>query len=354
MSFRQIILAIGALATCACTHGGETATAEAVDAGRCEEAARHVGLGTLERSAAKAQELGGTATSYGVAAAGYTADVVITGSTGIVSLLVFCPLTAAQLASCASGHCFLGDVSGSCFDDPLRLVPESDEKAEGPTIGPGLGAKALTATSSWRANPGSVTLAEDMRRVAACYERRDRRDDLIKANIQLQQIHTAKLYDQLPSAHRREVDRAIARVRARLDVVAPGYQVEAERQQQELARRSLKQEAPALWHDLSSGNLWRLQTAPVASAAVATKLCAGIASQDGQLWQLPSRGDIDKALRQGLSDTAKNPEFAAKLQGSPRRAFVRAGDDFVLVNLTSGESSHASATDAAEALLCLR
>jgi hypothetical protein len=343
-----------ALAIAACTHDGKSQVSEVVGSGRCEEAARLVGHGQLEQAAAKTQELGGTATSYGIAAAGYTADVIITGTAGIVSLVVFCPLTVAQLAACASGHCIIGDPGAACFSDPWEHLPKSDSKGNAKAIGPGLGSKALTATAGWRENPGIAALAEDMRQVAACYERRDRRDDLIKANVQLRQIHVAQLYDRLAPERRQNVDRDIARVRARLEAVAPGYQAEVERQQRELALKSYAQEAPALWRDLTSGIVWRLQTAPVPSAALAAKVCEGTSTEGGQVWQLPNRADVEKAIKHGLLDGTKNPEFAGKLRGPVRRAFVRTGEGHAVVELTSGEFTARDATEGAQALLCMQ
>src|SRR5262249_26083925 len=100
---------VAVLVTWACARQHDSRVAEVVDGGDCEAAAREVGEG---QSAAATvidgvRQAGGTTASYGLAAAGYTADVVITGTVGIVAVTVFCPVFIAEIAACAAskGQC---------------------------------------------------------------------------------------------------------------------------------------------------------------------------------------------------------------------------------------------------------
>lgn len=341
----------------ACTTKQGASLQESVREGKCEEAAER--LTRLDASAGQkilegAQEVGGATASYGVAAVGYTADVVVTGAAGIVSVAVYCPLVLMQIAACsvANGGC---DVyAGTCYDNPWDHLPEAKTKGDGPNIGPGLGSKGLTTTATWRESPSAIAMVAGMREVAACYERRDTRDGLVKASLQLQQIHSAHLYESISTPKRQAVDQDIGRVRARLEAVAPGYHAEVQRQQKALAQAVFAQQAPVIWRDLETGTTWRLQLAPVTDGAQARSVCEGASAEPGQSWHLPSLADVAKARAHGLMDSSKNPAIA-KARSAKVRVFVHEGSEsYAKVDLATGAVGGGEGQSERLGLLCMQ
>jgi hypothetical protein len=336
-----------------CTDSPESRVAEVVKTGDCEGAAKQISRDdTIAGNFVDGvREASGSTASYGITAAGYTADVVITGTVGIIAVTAFCPVFIAEIAACAASKGACGSrATLGCFGDPFDHLPSADDKGSGrqrapasggaggrpPSIGPGLGSKAYAGTEAWREDTQSVALVHQMRAVAGCYERRDTRDDLIKASLQLTQVHESRLYDRIGRKERDAVDGDLDRVKTRLSLVDPEYQRELDRKNRELAQSVMSQQAPVLWRDMHTGSMWRFQPAVVKDGEHAKVVCDGAAASGYQLWQMPTRADAASAVKHGIVDPKMNAAFAeARAHG--RRAFVRDGGRFAAVDLTTGD-----------------
>jgi len=354
-----------------CSEHRSTELDDMVGSGDCERAAQSVAAGADSETKVvdRVQTISGTAASYGLATAGYTADVMVVASAGVIAVVVLCPVTLLGIAACTSARSGCGAIGHMvCFDNPGRFVPgvqdsnartDTTHPNDAPTFGLGLGSGAYWQTEGWREEPGMLSLSRKLRKVATCYEAQDTRESLVKASVQLQQIHESHLYDHIGSTERGQVDRDIGRVYARLRLIDPGYQAQVNRTQHELAVKVLSQQTPALWRDLETGSTWRFQLASLKDGKQAKMVCDHAATATGQVWQLPTRGDTLRAIKHGLLDANKNQGFAVA-QAAKASVYVRDGNDrgeteFPLFNLATGEMVNPGdrADHLAVSLLCV-
>ncbi len=89
---------------------------DVVQSSDCELAAQDVAVATNSEAKVidQVQTISGTAASYGLATAGYTADVVVTASAGIIAVVAYCPVTFLLLAAGSIGPpvCFTNSKLG--------------------------------------------------------------------------------------------------------------------------------------------------------------------------------------------------------------------------------------------------
>ena len=354
-----------------CSEHRNTELDDMVRSGDCERAAENVAAGANSEPKVvdHVQTISGAAASYSLATAGYSADVVVAASAGIIAIVALCPVTLLEIAACASARGVCGSIGHVvCFDNPARYISIARDSNSGtddthhndaPTFGLGLGAGAYGQTEGWREEPGTLSLSRKLRKVATCYEAQDTRESLVKASAQLQQIHESHLYNHIGSTERGQVDRDIDRVYTRLRIIDPGYQEQVNRRQHELAVKVLSEHTPMLWRDLETGSTWRFQPASLRDGKQANLVCDHAATATGQIWQLPTRGDAARAIRHGLLDANKNQGFAVA-QAARSSIYVRDSNDrgeteFPLFDLATGETADPdeSADHRAISLLCV-
>lgn len=342
-----------------CTHTHTSKVDELVASGDCEKAANHLGkdFKPTVQIVDDVQRLGGTTVSYGVTAIGYTADVVVVGAVGVVSATVFCPVFVAQMAACIATNrsCqFIGDPV--CFSDPFAYLPRTGYQESGFSFGPGLGSKAYGSTVSWRQDAHAIGSSQALRKIAACYEGRDTTEDLVKASLQLRQIHDSDLYNLVSIGERERVDRDIARVKARLRVRAPDLQSNMDQQRRELALAAFASPIPALWRDLKTGMTWRLLESGAPDGKQAKAICDSASLLGSPMWHLPNRAEAERAVRHGLTDPALNPSFASAIK-QKFLVYVSSGyDQFAVLELATGEVTEVAERDTAGSLplLCVQ
>ena len=337
-----------------CSEHRSTELDDVIRSGDCERAAQDVAAGANSETKVidHVQTITGTAASYGLATAGYTADVVVAASAGVISVVVLCPVPFLVIAACATARSGCGSFDGSfaCFDYswPNALVAygsnsetDTSHPNHAPTFGLGLGSDAYGQTEGWRENAGMLSLSRKLRKVATCYEAQDTRESLVKASAQLQQIHESHMYDHIGPTERGQVDRDIGRVYARLRIIDPGYQEQINRAWHELAVPGLSEQTPALWRDHETGATWRFQPASLRDGKQAKLVCDHAATAPGQVWQLPTRGEVVRAIKHGLVDAIKNQGFATAQAAKPTVYLHDSNDhgvtEFPLLNLVTGE-----------------
>ena len=152
------------LSLTSCAHQRTKRFEAALSEGRCEAALENVPENDENvKYMGKAQRAGGTALSYAVTGAGYTADVVLMVAGGAVLFTVLCgPGLVVALAAHGTG----------VFPSQL-CIPADLNNVKAPT----LGKDAYRSTAAWRC-PDLTALAHSVRRVSSCYERRDDKPSL--------------------------------------------------------------------------------------------------------------------------------------------------------------------------------
>ena len=162
------------LALPGCAHQRTKRFETALSEGRCEAALENVPENDENvKYMGKAQRAGGTALSYAVTGAGYTADVVLMVAGGAVLFTALCgPGLIVAMAATGTG----------VFPSQL-CIPADLDNVKTPT----LGRDAYRSTASWRC-PDLTALAHSVRRVSNCYEAKDDKPSLERAKQTLESV----------------------------------------------------------------------------------------------------------------------------------------------------------------------
>ncbi len=140
-----------------CAHQRTRRFESALKAGRCEDAVENIPENDPNvKFVGRANRAAGTAISYAATGAGYTADVVLVVTGGVLIFAAVCgPMLLAMAAS-----------SSTAGVNPAILCLPVDYKS---IPMPSLGKDTYKGTEEWRC-PDLTALSRSVRRVASCHE----------------------------------------------------------------------------------------------------------------------------------------------------------------------------------------
>ena len=125
--------------------------------GSCDENFKKIELSTGQALWANIEEVSGNGASYMVTGLGYSTDVIVTFTGGILGTVAACsPFLIADVMANANGSLAEGCV--------IRVSPKITK-----TLNPNLGDKTFEATAKWRC-PHVESIAEALLDVAECYQ----------------------------------------------------------------------------------------------------------------------------------------------------------------------------------------
>lgn len=169
------------LAVISCSHKNQIKNNHVVP-GVCEKEFKKTKLSEGSNIWQKVAEAGGTTGSYLVTGLGYSTDLIVTFSSGIVGSVVVCsPLLALSTLSESGSH-DIGSVTGECL---MNVGTEI-----GKTLNPNLGPKAKKSTKSWQC-PNVDSVAQGLMNVAECYSLKGDKDS---EQLQLKRLHESSIF----------------------------------------------------------------------------------------------------------------------------------------------------------------
>ena len=161
-----------------CAHQRTKRFESALKAGRCDDALENIPENDENlKFVGRANRTAGTALSYAATGAGYTADVVLVITGGVLIFAAVCgPMLLAVMASYGgAAHSGVG-----CLPVNLEEVPM-----------PSIGKDTYKGTESWRC-PDLTALARSVRKVASCHEGSGLAEDKKKALTTLSSLGSNK------------------------------------------------------------------------------------------------------------------------------------------------------------------
>ncbi len=169
----------------------------AIDANHCEEALEKLPENEMgAKLLSKTQEASGKTLSYALTGMSYTAEVLLNVVGGTVMVVALCGPSVAAGIWATDGR------AGICL--PGRIDALSP---------PNIGRQTYQATENLRC-PNLVPMSRSMRKVAACYLKRDTKDALEKAHKSLLAIQESKdFYNCLPTEEKQAIGIELEQVR---------------------------------------------------------------------------------------------------------------------------------------------
>lgn len=196
MAAKYIALAALTFASGCATRRSYSSVNKLADTDQCEAAAKRLKrLGDPSDDLSVGEKVAGSVASYALTATGYTTDVLVKVTGGVVVAVVVCsPVIVLDAAARSSGS----SATERCIGELGVDLAQS--------INPGLGEKAYSGTADWRGDDVDYTpLSVAMRSVAQCYFARGGKADVKKAMLQMDAIGGV-IYEGSTDDERKAVD----------------------------------------------------------------------------------------------------------------------------------------------------
>ena len=195
---KTLLLSLAFLVGC---HTAEKKFNSDVESGRCETALEKIPENeTGAKLISKTQTAGGMALSYAITGAAYTGEILVDAVGGTVMFVVLCgPALALGYISDynSTAHNYQGQIPG-CIPGKIDAL-----------FVPSLGEKTYKASKDLRC-PDLLGVSRSIRKVAACFSRREKDEDIERASQTLMALQQSQqFYECLPEEEQQQIAKEI-------------------------------------------------------------------------------------------------------------------------------------------------